>query len=818
MTRVFSSSSVSRAPPIQTALMAATFVLLSGGTARADVHAVAPEGGGLAALDVRADLDRGVVLANDLSIPIGLDKALLPAAASVTVEALAIGLGKHVVHVRIPARGQPPEGLGWEAVMAAGRPQPIFAGITGFVSGDSGERSGTAVKVVADGPMSYVLVGDIHEDLRICGQAKTLLDPRALYPASLELRPATVQRLDSEQRDDAETTEAKASGGTGLQPPLARLLVARGSSVPGSRGLELTDGDPKTSWQEQRPGIGQGEFVVMAAPREVPITRAQVVLSPPKATAADNGAAPKTFYLVTSTRTIRVRVPDDPWRSPGHVYEVAFDPPIEDSCVSLVLDDAYARGLAHPDVGVAELVAYSDFDTPGATLDDVAALLSTTRGAAAAQVLERAGPGALAAVTNAYDSLDIRGRAFAIDVAASGERCEEAAPLLSRAACETSGEAPRKAREKLERCEGAAPALSARIRDDAGSRACLAPLLASMFPDQAIAPIADAMGATPEADTETRAALRSAFSAAVREQPAAKLAALLIDRTRTPAARLEIMRAVGGRVTEAAAESNSLIDELLSGTPPMRTRYLVLGPLGVLARAGDAAALRRIGDTIVRDSAWPVRARAADVAAGDGSLQPSLIAAAADAEPRVREAALASLASAPAPAAAPAAVDRLVHDGWWFVRVQAARVLAASPARSDADDALSQALEDPSAKVRGSAIVSLARHRATASRKKIRSRLDDPNEDHDVRAQAAAGLGELCDVESTDRLAMLARKLASSDSDAETQLLGLGALRGLAVLHPPDLNDRLAPLLAPGAPAVVRAAAKRALAAPGACK
>jgi len=74
------------------------------------------------------------------------------------------------------------------------------------------------------------------------------------------------------------------------------------------------------------------------------------------------------------------------------------------------MSDAYARGLPHPQVGVAELVAYSELDGPGVTLKDVAKKLSSDRGLVAAQVLERAGAPALAAVEDAYGELDARGR------------------------------------------------------------------------------------------------------------------------------------------------------------------------------------------------------------------------------------------------------------------------------------------------------------------------------------------------------------------------------------------------------------------------
>ena len=55
------------------------------------------------------------------------------------------------------SRARPPQGLGgrgrpaWEAVLAAGRKEPIFAGMTGPTAGDPGERAGKAVQVVPNG-------------------------------------------------------------------------------------------------------------------------------------------------------------------------------------------------------------------------------------------------------------------------------------------------------------------------------------------------------------------------------------------------------------------------------------------------------------------------------------------------------------------------------------------------------------------------------------------------------------------------------------------------------------------------------------------
>jgi hypothetical protein len=783
--------------------------------APAETTASVPAGGGVPALDVKVDLAAGAVLANGARIPIPLDRSQLPADRDVIVEPFAIGQGKHVVHVRIPVKGDA-VGTAWEALVAAGRPTPLFSGLTGLSAGDPGERTGKAVQFVPNGSTGFVLVGDVREDLSICGQTQTLLDPLAVYPASMELRPATVQRLSPEQQASAQKVVATDKGAQ-WTAPLARLLLARGSSVPGSRGAELTDGDVRSAWSEKRPGIGQGEFVVMAAPADVPISTMQIVVTK-TGPRVSNGAAPSSFFLVTNTQAFEVTLPEDASLKPGESYEIAFPQPLTTSCIALVLDSAYTHGQAHPEVGIAELAAYSEFDSPGATLEEVAKKLSGERGVAAAQVLERAGDDALGAVEKVFDTLDERGRALAIDVAAAHERCDDAVPLLARGACTKGGQAAHKAHQKLERCRSAALLLAKRLQEDPVTRGCIAPTLAAIAPQEALDPIADAIAVTSETEGETRAALRGAFAQALAAAPSGKLGALLGDSRRSPVARLEIMRAAEARVAEAPTETEAVMAELLQGSPPFRVRYLALGPLEALARAGDRVAGARIAEAVAHDPDWPVRARAAEAAAGIVEAQTALLAASRDSEPRVREAALQSLAPSPTAAAIQAAQAVLLQDGWSFVKMQALALLGKAPASDQVDAAVGGALHDRGVNVRGAAIVALAKHRARAWHGAIRERLDDPEEDGDVRGAAARALGAVCDESSVSRLTELARKLGAPGTSDEEQQVALGALVGLAALKPRDLGARLAPLVAPTAPPHVRAAATEALSARGACQ
>jgi HEAT repeat protein len=248
-------------------------------------------------------------------------------------------------------------------------------------------------------------------------------------------------------------------------------------------------------------------------------------------------------------------------------------------------------------------------------------------------------------------------------------------------------------------------------------------------------------------------------------------------------------------------------------------RYLALGPLRELAHAGDHVAAARVAESMVHDVDWPVRSRAAELGAGLAEAQAALVTAARDAEPRVRESALQSLAASPPQAAAvEAARTVLAQDGWFFVKAQAVGVLSKAPPSGEVDDALRTAMRDPSARVRTAALVAVALRHTASLRAAVRDRLDDRDEEPEVRAAAAGALGAVCDTSSIDRLTELVRGLGVAGATEDDQQIALGALVGLAALHPADLRARLAPLLAGSVPPYVRVAAERALAARGVCR
>lgn len=810
--RIFSSSAF------------ALVALITAGRASAgEPRAKAPAGGGLDALEVEIDETAGALVVHRCkgatcgeaskrrAIPIPLDRARLDL-ANASVTAVPIGAGKHVVHARVPDLER--KELAFEAIVAGDRDEPIFAGLTGYARGEHGDRSGVVVLVHdRDERSKFVLFGEVREDTRICGQATTPLRTRGIDARTMQLRGATLHRIDKRTREGAAPLVATARD-EGAKPPLARVLLATGGSAPGAQAL--TDGDPGTAWSEARPGDGHGEFVTMRAPVEVPIHALAVTVAPsaPK----PDGAAPRSFFVATDERVFHVTLPEDGWRTPGASFEVALPEPVRTSCVAVVLDEAYARGLAAPDVSIAEVSAITQFDRDGATMDDVAAELSGARAEEATAMLLRADGAGLEAVAKRWEDLDPRARTVAVDVAASTGQCDGGAmSLLTRALADADREVTRRALGRVERCgKDATEALALAVRsEDEAQRAAAAPLLATISPSAALAPIRAVLGA---GRPETRRALRGALARASTSSPPGALLALF-DGELGPEARLDLLRALGPRLAELRPASSAALAHVLGSSPDMATRWLAVQPLAHLARASGSAAgeLTLLGEMMRRDPDWPVRARAVELGAGIAPLAQAIVAALDDPAPRVREAALHAIASAKLEAGSRAAGAALADDPWTFVRVAAAEALGAAPPGAEPLGALAGALHDASPQVRGAAIVALGRQRADALAPKIRARLDDTKEDTEVRAIAARTLGAMCVRDATDRLEKLAL-LSRSPVDEADERLGMAAIDALSALHPADLEARLAPLRAKEVRLPVRRAVERALAEPGVCR
>ncbi|HET6332364.1 MAG TPA: hypothetical protein VFG30_04090, partial [Polyangiales bacterium] len=126
-----------------------------------------------------------------------------------------------------------------------------------FLRGDPGERRAEAIEVAdRDGDHHPdLIVGTYDEQIRVCGQDRALLEPRALDPKTLALRPVLLNRLDPNRA--VQKLTASAQGPQTQGPPLLRALrpTAASSVATGSAGADVraaTDGDLATFWAEGR--------------------------------------------------------------------------------------------------------------------------------------------------------------------------------------------------------------------------------------------------------------------------------------------------------------------------------------------------------------------------------------------------------------------------------------------------------------------------------------------------------------------------------------------------------------------------------------
>ncbi len=726
------------------------------------------------------------------------------------MEELRLGEQQRVLHVSVADRDR--EGVRFEAIVGGPSSEPLFAGLTGWTSGELGERSGQKVFLYdRDEATKFVVVADIREDTRICGQAETPLAPRGLDAKTFTWRGATLQRLDTSVRHHAIQVAAKT---VSSEPrPLAELLSTPRASAPGASAL--LDASPETWWREQRPGDGRGEFVTMNAPTALELHALTITL--PGAAAGQNLFAPRSLFLTTDRGVIHVEVPP-PARDTRHAtIEVTLPSPETTSCVSIVLGESHAPPGATPDVAIGEIAARTRFDIEGASLDDVVSALSGPRSSEATALLRRAGPKGLAAVAARWGSLDAASRAAGVDIAASAGDCREASMhVLATALADRDRDVHRRALGRIERCgKAGAEGLAEAIRSgDEALRATNAPILARISAETAL----DAIGAVlGQGKPETRRALRAALMRATLHAKRERLLPLF-DAARSADARLDAVRALSPRLVELQPIASQALDALLRQATTMDTRYVLAEPLAALSQSPDGSREReRLEAMIRRDADWPVRMRAVEAAAAVMALRSSVIAALEDPEPRVRQAALRAIGGAKMSLAAESAATVLKNDAWSFVRSSAAEALGALPPNARSEAALAEALRDRSHTVRGSALAALGRLGARRRASDVRERLDDAEEVLEIRALAARTLGVLCERRALDRLTELALRLREP-LDIVDETLGYAALEALGVLHPADIGTRLAPLRDASARAMVKRATERALAETAICR
>ncbi len=771
----------------------------------------------------------------DLRSAVGMEvpAGMRPPGVDLRMEVVPLGAERHAIWVRLGAADAP---RAWEAVLTAdpatGAVKTVFVGFTGWVQGEHGLRRGPVVQVSprdATGARRIV-VGEQHEDITLCGRP-TVLAPQLLLPSDLALHPAKVQRLSREERAAAHRVQAsRISGGTAqpdaavpsppapspvpsgseiLAPVLVRALAA--SSAVGLPGA-LTDGDPDTTWAENRGGAGRGEFVVMTASANLPLHALDVTIRPPTGTPA-RGVAPKEFWVATEKDLWHVTMPEDAWEYPGARYRIELGAPVQTGCLALVTESAWREG---PDAQVtfAELAGISEFEEAG-----VAGLVGALAGGgdravAAAAVLAASGEPGQREVAARFDSLDEQGRRAALDVLDSAA-CAISAPAYVKALTGPYGAQRTHAKERLARCgQDAATALEAALGDRPSKRdPLLLVQLAMAAPARAVPAIVERL----EGGKERRRLLRGAVSLAARREQGRQAVERVLRQNPNPEIALELLRALGPTLRDMRGLAEQHL-ERLSRERSFRTRYLVLKPAAELAAAGSARAQAMIASALATDESPYVRARAAQVLDVPSRYQSGLLQALRDPNVRVREAALQALASGRAAFASPLVVERLRSDPWPLVRVAAAQATTALPRDQGLDAILTDTLEDGAPTVQAATIRALAARGAANSAPELLDLLEGPEVDPTVRLAAAEALGRFCFAGATDALVDAALKLADPLAEQEARELGWAALGALTRLAPKDLHQRLSPLLGEGVPVRVREGVRTRLQRSGGCR
>ena len=743
-----------------------------------------------------------------------------PALRSKTSHAdvVALGSGKHAIVLTVTDGAQT-----FEAVVTApltpGAPNIVFAGLVGLVTGEEGERSGPMVQISdADAAgVRRVLVGEQHESISLCGRP-TILAPRLLNPADLQLHGAKVQRLSAAERDNAHQVKATRIADDEPSHAARSVLAALAASTAVSAsGQAVTDGDPETAWSENVSGDGKGEFVVMHAPPELPIAGLELTIRP-KLKALPDGAAPQTLFIAGPHDVFEVTLPEDGWKNPGARYRIRLDPPLQSSCLALVLDTSFDPSKTAK-VTVAELSVESELSAE--QLPELVARLAGggQRAEAAKSLIVAAGAAGFKAVAQAFDGLDEGGKRVALDIMDQAP-CEIGAPVYVSALTGKIEGQMLHAQSHLPRCaaaggEALAQALGRTDKTDKRLMPLLVAELTITDPARAVTAFLPLMD---EKTVVRRRLLRTALAQAARTEAASKtVRAALADQATPPVAAIDLLRALGELAPRYQPEAGLALARLSQSSPAFRARYLLLEPTAALSGVSPEAdvAFRK---SLASDPDPHVRTAALSLVQEPKRFQTELLKALADADVRVREASIHALSVPEGTFASQALTQRLAEDRWPLVRASAADALSQYPRGAALDKPLTEALSDDSPLVRARSIRALGERHASGVASRIRDHLVDTEEWPEVRAEAARTLGALCDTDSADVLAAFAKKLTDPMASPDAQLIATGAVMSLGRLAQPNLQQQLAPLTDKKAPPQARRAAATALASASSCR
>lgn len=755
----------------------------------------------------------------DSGTELALPTALAADRGKARLSVVSLGERRHALHVSI-AGDRPTQA--WQAVVVAkpgsSSPDVVFQGMTGYVEGEEGLRRGPSVELsepIDESGTRRILIGEVHEDLTLCGRP-AVLAPKLLAPKDLVLRPAKVQRLSVEERERAArlvavpraastvvaaTDQPSTTAGTtpeaassAAKAPTsggqASLLRAIGATSAIGWPASLTDGNPETTWAENRGGAGRGEFVSFHAPSDVPLQSFEFVIRPEKRE-IKHGVGPEKLWLVTDKLVYSVAFPTDPWKAPGVTWSVALPAPVLTSCVAVVTESAFGE-KPDSEVTLAEIQARSEFTT--ASIENLIGALAGggARADAAGTVLAGLGSEATTAVAQAFDGLDEGGRRVALDVL-DHAACADSSPIYVKALLGRVEAHRLHALDRLRRCGPAATdAIEAAIASlPTAKLRPLAELLAEVAPDKALRLLVPRLTGSQK----TRRMLREVIAQAARSPKSKEVIVELLARTDLPTeASVDLLRALGRQLPEYEAGAIASIQRLLLPNADFRTKYLLMVPAHLLADKQPALA-QQLSALMRSDPSAPLRAEAVRATVHLDRFATDVYAALEDPEVRVRQAAAQTLANYKKAETVTLLGKRLKGDSWPLVRVAAAESLASQSPSDSADRALIGALDDDSWQVKSAAAEAIGARRAVIAGEPLLDRFTDRKERYEVRVAAARALGDICYDRALDDLTDAAKKLRSPSPDPQDRAVAAGALGALARLHPRDLASRLEPLL-----------------------
>ena len=745
--------------------------------------------------------DRGT----DTELP--LPPAVSADLSQVSIKELRVGQKRHAIWVEAPHKQSK---RNWHAVFGV-RPGSagatvLFQGWEGYGSGSGsgidGERHGLHVQARKIGKMGNVtlLVSDIREDLTLCGRP-ALLAPRALSGHDLKFHGATISRLPSKERAAARKIKARPVKSTGQagSPGLLRAVAA--SSAIGNPAY-LTDGDDATTWAEARTGDGRGEFVIMRASSGVPLSGFEFTVRTDP-TKNDKARSPDEVWVVTDDALFDVRFPSGAFRQHG-TYAIDLPSAVTTQCVAVVLGRT-RRAKANSEVSLTEITAVSPLASePVESL--IAALDSAAAEPAIGMLIHRGEP-AYVAVAKAYPGLSPSARGHALDVL-DHATCEFSGATYAEAVLGADVRQRAHAASRVGRCREQASEVFVAALDAPGVRSQrAAEQLADLDPGLAVEEIVVRL---PAMSLDARRLIRPTIARSAASPRAEAAVRGVLARDLSPEVTTEVLRLSGPHLSRFQPEAGAAFARLATQDLDFRSRYLLIEPAASLATS-DAAAAAFLRSAMADDPDPRVRAKAARAVSEPQPFVEVLVVAASDGNVRVREAATRSLLGAKGDAAEDVLRERLESDAWPMVRMAAADALREASADDANDEALAEAIADPSRHVRQVVVLTIGARGARAAAPLLRERLVDVNEHPEVRSAAADALASLCDVEALDALTKLALVAGRPGANKSSQIVAAAALRALGRLSPPDLDARIAPLLAKDQPRHVRGAAERAL-------